>query len=162
MFLTFAVTELGNMIPVRACPVIITNEDDDNTILLKRGDRYVPCKDCGSDNYLTGSSLYNDWGAGCVRECSQLLCTAGMVWDWTRRSCSTCDSLSDIRLCNKRDTESMSLVQSTVTGNLPLLFFADCKAGGRNRYEIGYCKCIRCDQSQHQCLGQTFPAQCKN
>jgi hypothetical protein len=156
------VTELGNMIPVRACPVIITNEDDENTIRLKRGERCVPCKDCGSDNYLTGSSLYNDWGGGCVRECSQLLCTAGMVWDWTRRRCSTCDSLSDIRLCNKRDTESMSLVQSTVTGNLPLLFFADCKAGGRNLYEIGYGKCVRCDQSQHQCLGQTFPAQCKN
>jgi hypothetical protein len=125
------VTDLGNMIPVHACPVIITNDNDDNSILQKRGEPCVPCKDCG-----------HDWVAGCVSECSQLLCTAGMVWDWTRRQCSTCNSLNDIRLCNKLDTESMSLLQSTVTGNLPLLFFANCKAGGRNLFEIGYGKCM--------------------
>jgi hypothetical protein len=56
----------------------------------------------------------------------------------------------------------MSLVQSTVTGNLPLLFFADCKAGGRNLFQIGYGKCLRCDKNQQLCSGQTFPAQCQN
>jgi hypothetical protein len=96
------VTELGNMIPVRACPVIITKEDDDNTILLKRKEHCVPCKECCYENYLTGSAQYNDWGAGCVRECSQLLCTAGMVWDWTSRHCSTCEALSGhISCCEK-------------------------------------------------------------
>jgi hypothetical protein len=86
-----------------------------------------------------------------------------MVWDWTSSQCSTCDSLIDIHLCNKRDTASMSLVQRTVTGNLPLLFFADCKAGGRNLFEIGYVQCMRCDENKQQaCSGQTFPDQCEN
>jgi hypothetical protein len=39
------VAELGNMIPVCACPVAITNEDDENTIWLKRGEHCVPCKE---------------------------------------------------------------------------------------------------------------------
>ena len=136
------ITQEGNMIPVRACPVTITNDDDDNSILQKRGESCVACKECGHDNYLKGSEKYNDWGAGCVRECSQLLCTAGMVWDWSKRRCSTCENLNDLRLCNKRDTESMSLLQSTITGNLPLLFFANCKAGGLNLYEISYGTCM--------------------
>jgi hypothetical protein len=116
------VTQQGNMIPVDACPVTITNYDDDNSIQQKRRESCVACKDCGHENYLAGSTQYKDWGAGCVRECSQLLCTAGMVWDWTTRLCSTCNNLNDLRLCNKRDTESMSLLESTITGNLPLLF----------------------------------------
>jgi hypothetical protein len=69
--------------------------------------------------YSQGSVRYGDWGGGCVRECSQLRCDSGNVWDWTTKRCSTCDALSDISLCKKRDTESMSLVQRTVTGNLP-------------------------------------------
>jgi hypothetical protein len=156
------ITQEGNMIPVRACPVIITNDDDDNIIQQKRKESCVACKDCGYANYLLGSEKYNDWGAGCVRECSQLLCTAGMLWDWTKKRCSACENLNDIRLCNKRDTESMSLLQSTITGNLPLLFFANCKAGGRNLYDISYGTCMRCDQNKQQCSSQSFPARCKN
>lgn len=156
------VSEEGNMIPVRACPVIITNEDDDSIILKKRGERCVACKDCGYNNYLLGSKKYNDWGAGCVRECSQLLCSAGMIWDWTARRCSSCEQLSDIRLCDKRDTDGMSLIHSTVTGNLPLLFFANCKAGGRNLFQIGYGKCMRCDYNQYSCSEQMFASHCEN
>jgi len=156
------VTQQGNMIPVRACPVTITNDDDDNSIQQKRRESCVACKDCGHENYLAGSTQYKDWGAGCVRECSQLLCTAGMVWDWTTRRCSTCNNLNDLRLCNKRDTESMSLLESTITGNLPLLFFANCKAGGRNLYDISYGTCMRCDQNKQSCPSQSFPAQCRN
>ena len=39
------VSELGNMIPVRACPVIMNNEDDENTKQLKRSELCVPCKE---------------------------------------------------------------------------------------------------------------------
>ena len=70
-----------SMIPVRACPVVITNSDDEGTILLKRREQCGPCKRCGLSNYIDGSLKYGDWGAGCVRECSQLLCSQGMVWD---------------------------------------------------------------------------------
>ena len=157
------VREEGNMIPVRACPVIITNEDNENTKQLKRRESCVRCEQCGHALFSEGSVRYSDWGAGCVRECSQLRCDSGDVWDWTRRRCSTCDALSDFRLCNKADTESMSLLQRTVTGNLPLLFFANCKGGGRNLLEIGYGSCTRCDENkEYVCTGQTYPAQCEN
>jgi hypothetical protein len=157
------VSELGNMIPVRACPVFMNNEDGENTKQLKRSELCVPCKDCGHEQYERGRTLYGDWGGGCVRECTQLLCTSGMVWDWTTRRCSSCDALSDMRLCNNRNKESMSLIHRTVTGNLPLLFFADCKGGGRNLLQIGYGRCTRCDEHmQHACGGQTYPAQCEN
>ena len=82
-----------SMIPVRACPVVITNSDDEGTILLKRREQGGPCKRCGLSNYIDGSLKYGDWGAGCVRECSQLLCSQGMVWDWTGGRCRTCDAL---------------------------------------------------------------------
>jgi hypothetical protein len=133
------ITELGNMIPVRACPVIITNEDDDNTILLKRRERCVPCKECGYENYVTGSAQYNDWVAGCVRECSQLLCTAGMVWDWTRRRCSTCETLNDIRLCNKRDT--VSVCAKRVCAHQPSVGRGRLRAGRRMVSVVQVCAC---------------------
>ena len=157
------VSEEGNMIPVRACPVVISNSDDEGTVLLKRREQCVPCKRCGMSNYIDGSSKYGDWGAGCVRECSQLLCSEGMVWDWTGGRCRTCDALSDIRLCSKDDTGGMSLLQRTVTGNLPLLYFPYCKGGGRNLLNIGYGKCKQCDDNSLQaCTGSTYPANCKD
>ena len=96
-----------------------------------------------------------------MRECSQLLCSQGMVWDWTGGRCRTCDALSDFRLCSKDDTEGMSLQQRTVTGNLPLLYFPYCKGGGRNLLNIGYGKCKQCyEYSLQTCTGATYPANC--
>jgi hypothetical protein len=157
------VSDLGNMIPVCACPVIMNNEDDKNTKQLNHIDLCVQCQDCCHEQYERGRSMYRDWGGWCVCECIQLLYTSGMVWDWTTRCCITCYALSDISLCNNSDKESMSLMQHTVTGNLPLLFFVYCKGGGHNLLDIGYGRCTWCHENMHHaCGGQTYPVQCEN
>ena len=169
------VAEEGNMIPVRACPVVITDDDDEETRQLKRSENCVSCRACGHERYQQGISLYSDWGAGCVRECSQLRCDNNQVWDWTRKLCSTCEALSDMRLCHRRDVESMGLQQRRVTGNRPLLYFVGCQGGGRNLLEIGYGTCQQCDQHSSStrlqqtpppCSGagsqQLFPARCQD
>lgn len=154
------VTEEGNMVPVRACPVVITLADSENTKQHKRKEKCVSCTKCGHNN-LEAVNEYDDWGAGCARECSQLLCDAGMVWDWTRKRCSTCDALTDERLCNKRH---LSTSEVSVTGNLPLLFFENCKGAGGNLLEISYGTCKRCDSIDNivACVGQNFPAACQS
>ena len=154
------VTEEGNMVPVRACPVVITIADSENIKQDKRKETCVSCSKCGHNNDQ-GPIMYDDWGAGCARECSQLLCDAGMVWDWTRKRCSTCEALTDERLCNKRD---LSDSEVSVTGNLPLLFFEDCIGAGGNLQEISYGACKRCDSNYNNlaCFGNNFPADCQS
>jgi hypothetical protein len=48
-------------------------------------------------------------GGGCVRECSKLLCSENMIWDWTARRCQQCSELRNPLLCSKRDRLALSL-----------------------------------------------------
>lgn len=154
--------EEGNMIPVRACPVVIMPEDDESLKQLKRREQCVPCARCG--HVRSSANFFEDWGAGCVRECSQLLCEEGMVWDWTMKGCRSCSSLHDVRLCRKDDIVRYKLGNRVVTGNWPLLFFEGCLGGGRKLTDIGYGNCVACDAHvrsiSETCASREFPSAC--
>ena len=152
----------GAVIPVRACPVVITSGDGIDVIESKRRQKCVPCMLCGHDNEA-GRLTHSDWGAGCARECSQLMCDEGGIWDWTLRRCSTCGSLRDIRLCHKDDIEDQNLGTSMVTGNWPLLVFKGCQGSGAKLLnEVGVGRCHACDK-RGSCTGRVqFPEMCRD
>jgi hypothetical protein len=152
----------GAVIPVRACPVIITKEDTESEIESKRRQKCVPCTLCGHDNDV-GRLTHRDWGLGCARECSQLMCDDGMIWDWTLRRCSTCGSLRDIRLCHKDDIKAHNLESSMITGNWPLLVFRGCRGSGAKLLtEVGVGRCHACNK-QGSCSARfEFPESCRD
>lgn len=152
----------GAVIPVRACPVIITKEDTEDVIESKRRQKCVPCMLCGHDNDA-GRLTHSDWGAGCARECSQLMCDEGGIWDWTLRRCSTCGSLRDIRLCHKDDIEEYNLETSMITGNWPLLVFRGCRGSGAKLLtEVGVGRCHACDKRGSCTARSEFPESCRD
>jgi hypothetical protein len=152
----------GAVIPVRACPVIITSEDTEDVIESKRRQKCVPCMLCGHDNDA-GRLTHSDWGAGCARECSQLMCDDGGIWDWTLRRCSTCGSLRDIRLCHKDDIEDYNLEASMITGNWPLLVFRGCRGSGAKLLtEVGVGRCHACDKRGSCTARAQFPESCRD
>ena len=87
------------------------------------------------------------------------------MWDWTTRRCSFCNELTNQLLCNKRD---LSQTETFVTGNLPLLFFENCKGAGSSLLDISYGACKRCDvnnyKNQLECdlKPQYLPAGCQS
>ena len=166
----------GNMVPVRACPVVIEEDDSKETRLLKRRESCVRCRDCGHTNknfYDTSgrpkASFYSNWGGGCVRECSKLQCSDNMIWDWTARKCRQCSELRSMELCNMRDRESMNLRSSrSVTGNWPLLHFPDCEGNGaaKRLESFTYGRCVACDEvvakAQTCTAMELYPAACQD
>ena len=94
-----SVQEVGVVIPVRACPVVITSEDkqDEDIIDLKRRAKCVTCLECGRVGYDEGIEIYTDWGVGCARECSQLCARMARSGTGPCRNaasagtCETCD-----------------------------------------------------------------------
>lgn len=153
---------------IRACPVVIRDDDVPAVVLQKRKEACVPCEECGHANKNTQashSSSYDDWGAGCVRECSKLRCDANMVWDWTARRCKACADLRDIELCSKRDQQELNLKTRTVTGNWPLLYFPECEGNSADKqlHTFTYGTCVTCDSTQNRqlCLStDEYPAVC--
>jgi hypothetical protein len=166
----------GNMVPVRACPVVIEEDDSKETRLLKRRESCVRCRDCGHTNknfYDTSgrpkASFYSNWGGGCVRECSKLQCSDNMIWDWTARKCRQCSELRSMELCNMRDRESLNLRSSrSVTGNWPLLHFPDCEGNGaaKRLESFTYGRCVACDEvvakAQTCTAMELYPAACQD
>lgn len=153
----------GNMIPIRACPVVIDEGDDSNTRLSKRRASCVKCSECGHVNKQTQSS-YRNWGLGCVRECSKLQCAADELWDWTARKCSRCSELHSIDLCNTDDRMTLNLQSSrTVTGNWALLYFPDCEGNSASKKleSFTYGRCVSCDDNKNSCPGrELYPGAC--
>ena len=158
-----SVQEVGVVIPVRACPVVITPEDkqDEDIIDLKRRASCVTCSECGRLGYEAGIQTYRDWGVGCARECSQLMCTDGKIWDWTAQECRQCGNLQDMRLCSRGDVEKHNLEASKVTGNWPLLMFEGCQGSGAALLtDIGVGRCLPCDKRDACGAVYEYPARC--
>jgi hypothetical protein len=66
---------------------------------------------------------YTDWGRGCARECTELSCELGEIFDWTvtdvTRKCRQCAELDDVRLCTSQ--QQLNFATADVSGNLPKL-----------------------------------------
>ncbi len=152
----------GNMIPIRACPVVIEEGDDSNTRLSKRRASCVKCNECG--HVQKELQIYKNWGLGCARECSKLQCNVDMLWDWTARKCSKCSDLHSIDLCNADDRRTLNLQSSrTVTGNWPLLYFPDCEGNSPSKKleSFTYGRCVSCDKNKSSCPGlDSYPGAC--
>lgn len=158
-----SVQEVGVVIPVRACPVVITPEDkqDEDIIDLKRRATCVTCSECGRVGYDEGIEIYTDWGVGCARECSQLMCTDGKIWDWTVQECRQCGNLRDMRLCSRGDVEKYNLEASKVTGNWPLLMFEGCQGSGAALLtDIGVGRCSTCEKRDTCGAKYEYPSRC--
>lgn len=166
----------ANELP-RACPVVIEGDDllpaGKSMRDRKRRETCVPCNDCGhaNDLFLEGASktnYYEHWGSGCARECSKLMCSENMIWDWTARRCQRCEELRDVRLCSKRDRLMLSLETRSVTGNWPLLHFPECEGefASKKLETFKYGICAVCDAVSEKaalCPDENeYPAACEN
>jgi len=166
----------ANELP-RVCPVVIEGDD-----LLagarsvrdrKRRETCVPCNECGHandlfDNGASKTNYYEHWGGGCARECSKLMCSENMIWDWTARRCQRCEELRDVRLCSKRDRLMLSLETRSVTGNWPLLHFPECEGEFASKkletFKYGICAVCDAESDKAQlCPDENeYPAACEN
>jgi hypothetical protein len=145
----------ANELP-RACPVVLEEHDllpsAKSVRDRKRRESCVACNECGRANeyFVNGDSktnYYEHWGGGCVRECSKLMCSENMIWDWTASRCQRCSELRDVRLCSKRDRLALSLEARSVTGNWPLLYFPECEGefASKKLETFKYGICAVCD-----------------
>lgn len=166
----------ANELP-RACPVVIEGDDllpaGKSMRDRKRRETCVACNECGhaNDLFLEGASkanYYEHWGGGCARECSKLMCSENMIWDWTARRCQRCEELRDVRLCSKRDRLMLSLETRSVTGNWPLLYFPECEGefASKKLETFKYGICAVCDAVSGKaalCPDENeYPAACEN
>ncbi len=102
---------------------------------------------------------YTDWGRGCARECTELSCALGEIFDWTiadvTRKCKQCSELEDVRLCTSQ--QQLGFVTADISGNLPKLKFKNCKPKQILQYGIArasYGDCVRCPQVHDACLDE--------
>jgi hypothetical protein len=166
----------ANELP-RACPVVIEEHDllpaAKSVRDRKRREECVPCNECGraNEDLINGDSktnYYDHWGGGCVRECSKLLCSENMIWDWTASRCQRCSELRDVRLCSKRDRLALSLETRSVTGNWPLLHFPECEGefASKKLETFKYGICAVCDAVQNKAelcpSASEYPAGCED
>lgn len=166
----------ANELP-RACPVVIEGDDlmpaGKSMRDRKRRETCVACNECGhaNDLFLEGASkanYYEHWGGGCARECSKLMCSENMIWDWTARRCQRCEELRDVRLCSKRDRLMLSLETRSVTGNWPLLYFPECEGEFASKkletFKYGICAvCDAVSDKTELCPDENeYPAACEN
>ncbi len=165
-----------------ACPVVI-NEDVSSqlwgvtkqanykqhpvTIAVQHMRYSVQCQACSTCGEVTKDILkvwpmmqnYTDWGRGCARECTELSCPYGEIFDWTvtdiTRKCRKCVDLEDVRLCTSQQQKSFAA--SDISGNLPKLTFKNCQPRRIVQYGIAratYGDCLRCPESSDACVGQ--------
>jgi len=102
---------------------------------------------------------YTDWGRGCARECTELSCAYGEIFDWTvadaTSKCKKCSELEDVRLCTSKQQQDFAAAD--ISGNLPKLSFKDCQPrkivqDGISRASYG--DCLRCAEISDACLSQ--------
>jgi hypothetical protein len=143
----------------RACPVVIEEHDLLQASKSVRGrklrQKCVSCNECGhANNYFIDcdsntakTNYYDHWVCDCVCECSKLLCSENMIWDWTTRRCHQCSELRNPLLCSKLDRLTMSLETLSVTGNWPLLHFPECEGefASKKLEMFKYGICTVCD-----------------
>ena len=160
--------------PTNACPVYIdekTAEDFWTAVVVvdrvgtqasvvdavhaMRGIECQTCAECGQ-----GQALLPNWGRGCARDCTQLKCTSGFIFDWTEQveaeKCKTCGQLDDVRLCLSSEQRAFDMYD--VSGRLPKLYMQDCKPKidfALQRYEASYGSCVKCADFVQSCVSQT-------
>jgi hypothetical protein len=165
-----------------ACPVIIEDTVTDKLWTLTKQANYhqdpltvavqkmrynVECQSCSTCGQMTTEVLkvwplmqnYTDWGRGCARECTELSCELGEIFDWTvtdvTRKCKQCSELEDVRLCTSQ--QQLGFAAADISGNLPKLTFNDCQPKRILQYGIArasYGDCVRCPEVLDACLSQ--------
>ena len=161
----------------RACPVLLPDLSFVNKLMsdftqtqqdrLRQVRRTAcqTCAECGSNAPLDAV----DWGLGCAGECSQLQCDEGQIFDFTASSlgkCTTCDELTDIRLCTQSQQTALSLNTDGVSGLGALLKWPDCQPltsqplkTSNNILRPQYGECSRCTDIP-QCQSDEYPKSC--
>lgn len=152
------ISRSDSLFDVLVCPVTISPEDTTNVKLEKTNVGCVTCEKCGDSPTQV---LSNNWGSGCVRECSQLRCATSEIWDWTMKKCVLCPDLRDQRLCATQERTELQLHSMLVTGYMPLLYFEGCSGQG-DLGKITYGKCHKCADIHGKCTVQTqYPDSCR-
>lgn len=128
----------------RACPVYIT-KGQENEEKYKKDVKCQSCSECGRSQ----ASVQNKsgWGFGCARECTQILCDDGEVYDWTDKRCKPCQDLFNTSLCGRSD------VGNDVTGHLQRVQFKACNA--RGQVDVQYGECTACPS--YTCASGLYP-----
>ena len=101
------------------------------------------CAECGSRR----PNLATDWGRGCARECSQLLCEVNQIYDWTDHTCKRCIDLQDPDLCTTEDRLGLQKDGGDISGNRPKIVFDKCVAKPEltKTLAISYGTCRLCE-----------------
>lgn len=128
----------GERVP-RACPAeAVTGAESAEELAAKVGEECVECEKCE--------------GRGCARECSQLLCYDGQVYDWTTRQCHACTDLRNPELC----AASNGFAQRRVSGDVPQVRFDGCVPRGESTLlDVRYGSCQECPFQT--CAHDQFP-----
>ena len=165
-----------------ACPVIIEDavtdklwtvtkqanyKQDPLTVAVQHMRYSVQCQACSTCGEFNTDLVkvwplmqnYTDWGRGCARECTELSCELGEIFDWTvtdvTRKCKQCSELEDVRLCTSQ--QQLGFAAADISGNLPKLTFKDCQSKRILQYGIArasYGDCVRCPEVNDACLSQ--------
>ena len=109
------------------------------------------CATCGS-----APLAIQDWGRGCARDCTQLACEPGFIFDWTEpdpaAKCKPCGELDDIRVC--LSSEQRAFAGYDVSGWLPKVYLRDCRPKRQlplRNYESAYGSCVKCEDFVETC-----------
>ena len=133
----------------RACPVTLARND--SNLYRKSLVSCAACSTCGNYQYSFRSLKDRaelNWGEGCAKECSMMLCDYGEIYDWTDHTCKGCGALWNASLC------SMTTSSNDVTGNLKRVHFPECQPKISAVNAISYGGCEEC---QNTCVNDTYP-----
>ena len=122
-----------------------------------------PCSECGKGN----SQLVPNFGRGCAKECTQLICDENEIFDFTRNliplrdGCTTCQNLHNLSLCSEEDLKILQPNLRDISGNRPMIYFKDCipKLGLQRQVQYSalgfadstYGSCTQCPMELSQC-----------
>jgi hypothetical protein len=174
--------------PLKACPVYIDKQTEQDfwsalapggaglqssVVSMVNVMRETACQTCASCG--SGADRVANWGRGCARDCTQLTCKTGFIFDWTEQvqtaKCKKCADLDDIRLCVT--SEQSAFDGYDVSGRLPKVYMQQCTPKRQlplRGYEHSYGSCVKCadvtacvleDEYYHTCQDASV-ATCKS
>lgn len=131
-----------------------TKYDVISRVIAMQQTKCQTCDACGQ-----AAAAMADWGRGCARDCTQLLCSVGLIFDWTEADpsakCKACGDLDDVRLC--LSSEQSVFEGLDVSGMLPKFYNRACMPKRENpprAYESSYGNCVQCKDSEAACVLQ--------
>lgn len=165
-----------------ACPLEDPSFDVSNSEDMNHLTKYLAtlntacetCEECGMRQRFMGpNNPFPDWGRGCAKECSRLVCDDNEIFDWTRPksplrdACTTCKNLANISLCSTADILNIEDGNRDITGHFLKIYFQDCvpKYGNVRRYinteetDPTYGKCKECPEGMCEKENQ-YPGGC--